>query len=113
MTTTTADDDQEMLELTTPVKGLTEMTTTVPAPMAKLAASMASEHPATNQRLVGKALAFWMETAGPNDPITRSLVSWLCYLCNDGVSQLDAGLTIMQHEALVDRLEELGIEVEV
>jgi hypothetical protein len=101
------------VQLAEPVEQLAgDDVTEVPTDRAEIAAAIASEHPPTNQRLVAETLAFWVKTVGANDPISRSLASWLCYLVNEDVSQLDAGMTFEQHDALVERLDELGITEE-
>lgn len=110
--TTSTDTTDDTFELATPIETLTSDVTHIPQHHADIAAAMASTYPPTNQRLIAKSLGFWVETAGPNDPISRSMASWLAYLVNDDVTQLAAGMTMDQHDALLERLDELGIEVD-
>lgn len=83
--------------------------TEVSAHRAEVAAAMAAHHPPTNPNVLIDALDYWSDIVSANDPIVRTLSSWLCYQVNDDVSQFDAGITCDQHSELQDRLEELGI----
>jgi hypothetical protein len=76
---------------------------------ADVAAAMARRHPPTNRRLLIATADYWSDVAGPNDPIVQSILSWVVYLSNDDMSQFDAGMTVDQHQALRERLSELGL----
>jgi hypothetical protein len=76
---------------------------------ADVAAAMVKRHPPTNRRLLIATAEYWTDVVGPNDPIVQSILSWVVALSNDDVSQLEAGMTVDQHQALRTRLGELGL----
>jgi len=76
---------------------------------ADVAAAMASSHPPTNRTLLIATANYWTDISGPNDPIVQSILSWVVSLSNDDVSQHDAGMDMDQHDALKERLADLGL----
>lgn len=105
------DDEEAMLTLAEPVEDPVsgELATRVPVRHASVASAMASSHPPTNPNVLIASLDYWNGVVGYNDPIVRSLASWLCYQLSPTTTQADAGLSMDQHAMLEDRLDDLGI----